>query len=179
MLPLASQVAQRLLRQVRPGIEPAQSFEKNQLGLRQMFFNSLRLTWPMSLWADSAVLLRTMAWLDLPTESSQANGEVEIYTQDELKSLLATARTEMVTYLVIAAFAGLRQAGLSRLNWSQVKDDHIFVLGGNTKTGRHRQVPILPSLDAWLRLHRQESGLVVPFKNVTNQLCKLVRQCGI
>ena len=68
LLPLASRVAQRLLRQVRPWIEPAQSFEKNQLGLGQMFFNSLRLTWQMSLWADSAVLLRTMAWLDMPTE---------------------------------------------------------------------------------------------------------------
>ena len=45
LLPLASRVAQRLLRQVRPWIEPAQSFEKNQLGLGQMFFNSLRLTW--------------------------------------------------------------------------------------------------------------------------------------
>jgi hypothetical protein len=33
-----------------------------------MFFNSLRLTWQMSLWADSAVLLRTMARLDLPAE---------------------------------------------------------------------------------------------------------------
>ena len=67
-LPLASRVAQRLLRQVRPWIEPAQSFEKNQLGLGRMFFNSLRLTWQMSLWADSAVLLRTMAWLDTPPE---------------------------------------------------------------------------------------------------------------
>jgi hypothetical protein len=47
LLPLASRVAQRLLRQVRPWIEPAQSFEKNQLGLGQMFFNSLRLTWQM------------------------------------------------------------------------------------------------------------------------------------
>jgi hypothetical protein len=68
LLPLSSRVAQRLLRQVRPWIEPAQSFEKNQLGLGQMFFNSLRLTWQMSLWADSAVLLRTMAWLDTPAE---------------------------------------------------------------------------------------------------------------
>ena len=72
LLPLASRVAQRLLRQVRPWIEPAQSFEKNQLGLGQMFFNSLRLTWQMSLWADSAVLLRTMAWLDTPTEARVA-----------------------------------------------------------------------------------------------------------
>lgn len=69
LLPLASRAAQRLLQQVRPWIEPAQSFEKNQLGLGAMFFNSLRLAWQMSLWADSAVLLRTMAWLDLPTEA--------------------------------------------------------------------------------------------------------------
>jgi len=68
LLPLASRPAQRLLRQVRPWIEPAQSFEKNQLGLSQMFFNSLRLAWQMSLWADSAVLLRTMAWLDTPAQ---------------------------------------------------------------------------------------------------------------
>jgi hypothetical protein len=69
LLPLASRLAQRLLQQVRPWIEPAQSFEKNQLGLGSMFFNSLRLAWQMSLWADSAVLLRTMAWLDMPTQA--------------------------------------------------------------------------------------------------------------
>jgi hypothetical protein len=69
LLPLASRLARRLLQQVRPWIEPAQSFEKNQLGLGQMFFNSLRLAWQMSLWADSAGLLRTMAWLDMPTET--------------------------------------------------------------------------------------------------------------
>jgi hypothetical protein len=69
LLPLASHPARRLLQQVRPWIEPAQSFEKNQLGLGQMFLNSLRLAWQMGLWADSAVLLRTMAWLDTPTET--------------------------------------------------------------------------------------------------------------
>ena len=74
LLPLASRVAQRLLRQVRPWIEPAQSFEKNQLGLGQMFFNSLRLVWQMSLWTDSAVLLRTLVWLDTPTELSLLAG---------------------------------------------------------------------------------------------------------
>jgi hypothetical protein len=74
LMPLASRVVQRLLRQVRPWIEPAQAFEKNQLGLGQMFFNSLRLTWQMGLWADSAVLLRTMAWLDLPKEAHPLAG---------------------------------------------------------------------------------------------------------
>jgi hypothetical protein len=74
LIPLASRVSGRLLRQVRPWIEPAPSFEKNQLGLGQMFFNSLRLTGQMSLWADSAGLLRTMAWLDTPTQASLLAG---------------------------------------------------------------------------------------------------------
>lgn len=74
MIPLGSRVAQRLLRQVRPWIEPAQSFEKNQLGLGRMFLNSLRLTWQMSLLADSAVLLRTMAWLDTAPNDALLSG---------------------------------------------------------------------------------------------------------
>jgi len=66
LLPLASPTAQRVLQQVRPWIEPAQSFEKNQLGLGQVFFNSLRFTWARALLADAAVLLRARALLERP-----------------------------------------------------------------------------------------------------------------
>jgi hypothetical protein len=62
-VPLASRVAQRLLQQVRPWIEPAQSYEKNQLGLGAMFLNSLRLTWTLGLLADTVVVLRAHALL--------------------------------------------------------------------------------------------------------------------
>jgi hypothetical protein len=65
-LPLASRLAQQVLQQVRPWIEPAQSFEKNQLGLGDVFFNSLRFTWTMALLADAAVLLRARALLGRP-----------------------------------------------------------------------------------------------------------------
>lgn len=67
LLPMNTRASQRLLRQARPWIEPAQSYEKNQLGLSAMFFNSLRLTWTMALFADAAVLLRARVLLDLPT----------------------------------------------------------------------------------------------------------------
>ena len=66
LLPLASPTAQGVLQQVRPWIEPAQSFEKNQLGLGQVFFNNLRFTWAMALLADAAVLLRARAVLERP-----------------------------------------------------------------------------------------------------------------
>jgi len=63
LLPMNTAVSAQLLQQVRPWIEPAQSYEKNQLGLSQVFFNSLRLTWIMCLLADAAVLLRAHALL--------------------------------------------------------------------------------------------------------------------
>lgn len=66
LLPLASLPAQRLLQQVRPWIEPTQSYEKNQLGLSQVFFNSLALTWCMALLADAATLLRAHVLLHAP-----------------------------------------------------------------------------------------------------------------
>jgi len=62
-IPLTSQTGQLLLNQVRCWIEPAQSYEKNQLGLNQMFLNSLRLAWTACLLADGAVLLRAHALL--------------------------------------------------------------------------------------------------------------------
>ncbi len=65
-IPLASGLARRLLEKVRPWVEPAQSFEKNQLGLSQMFLNSLRFTWSVCLLADAVVLLRARAMMTRP-----------------------------------------------------------------------------------------------------------------
>ena len=65
-MPLSSRVAQLLLKQARPWIEASQSYEKNQLGLNQMFFNSLQLTWMMGLLADGILLLRARALLSQP-----------------------------------------------------------------------------------------------------------------
>jgi hypothetical protein len=68
-LPLSTRAAQVLLRRVRSWIEPAQSFEKNQLGLSEMFFNSLRLTWCLGLLADSVCLLRAQVLLKSSTST--------------------------------------------------------------------------------------------------------------
>jgi hypothetical protein len=62
-VPLSTPLAQKLLRQSRPWIEAAQSYEKNQLGLSSMFLNSLRLTSILCLLADTVSLLRAHALL--------------------------------------------------------------------------------------------------------------------
>lgn len=64
LIPLSTLPAQQLLRQARSWIEPSQSFEKNILGLKSHFLNSLRLAWCFGLMADAAVLLRNLALFD-------------------------------------------------------------------------------------------------------------------
>ena len=75
-LPLNTRAAQALLRGVRPWIEPAQSFEKNQLGLSQMFLNSLRFTWCMGLLADAVSLLRVLALCGQTLQSKSLLGQL-------------------------------------------------------------------------------------------------------
>jgi hypothetical protein len=65
-VPYDSWLARHLYNQVRPWVEPAQSFEKHQLGLSDFFLNSLQLTWIMCLLADMVVLLRAQALLCSP-----------------------------------------------------------------------------------------------------------------
>jgi len=55
-----------MLQKMRPWIDPTQSYEKNQLGLSQVFLNSLRLTWTMCLLADAVSIIRARALLEKP-----------------------------------------------------------------------------------------------------------------
>lgn len=70
LIPLSSRVAQTLLSRARPWIEAAQSYEKNQLGLGQVFLNSLRLAWIVCLLSDTVGLLRAKASLERITKPS-------------------------------------------------------------------------------------------------------------
>ena len=65
-IPHSSRVGQQLLRQARSWIEATQSYEKNQLGLNEIFLNSLRLTWVVCLLADTVALLRAKAMTTEP-----------------------------------------------------------------------------------------------------------------
>jgi hypothetical protein len=68
LMPLSTVAAQRLLKQVRSWIEPSQSYDKNLLGLNQMFLNSLRLVWTLTLLSDAVALLRARALMARPQE---------------------------------------------------------------------------------------------------------------
>jgi len=73
LIPLSTLPAQQLLQQARSWIEASQSFQKNILGLKSHFLNSLRLAWCLGLMADAVVLLRNLALFKHASSASLLN----------------------------------------------------------------------------------------------------------
>jgi integrase len=91
----------------------------------------------------------------------------EIFTVDELHALLNAASSgapDVVPMLAIAAFSGLRDAEIKRLDWSEVdqKRGHIEVKAAKAKSARRRIVSVQPNLAQWLQPYSGMTGPVVP-----------------
>lgn len=86
--------------------------------------------------------------------------ETLIFTPDELREMLHSLRPELVPWLAVAAFCGLRSAEILRLDWAQVNLGRRFVeiKAINAKTARRRLVPLCDSAVAWLTTHAQPEG---------------------
>ena len=93
--------------------------------------------------------------------------EIAILTPDDVRRLLCAARNhapELVAYLAIAVFAGVRLTELQRLTWESVNFDlrYIYIGGGVSKVRNERYVDMEDPLIKWLELYRQTSGPIAP-----------------
>jgi integrase len=89
-------------------------------------------------------------------------GEVSILTPEELRNLLSECAPEIVPYVAICAFAGLRPSEAANLLWSDIRLDtmQIEVKARHSKTRRYRLVPIQPNLGEWLTQFRTGDGAI-------------------
>jgi len=87
---------------------------------------------------------------------------VEVLTPEQTRRLLESADPDVLPCLAIGAFAGLRPAEISRLDWSEVKLDRGFieVTASKSKTASRRLVTIQPNLKAWLEPLARKEGAV-------------------
>jgi integrase len=99
-------------------------------------------------------------------------GEIEIFTPNELQEILGCAGERVIPFLALGAFAGIRHAEVQRLEWQNIRfDDGIIeIRAAKAKTRSRRTVPILDNLREWLLPTRQNSGLVCSHKNVAYEL---------
>jgi integrase len=107
---------------------------------------------------------------DNPAEKSARAKVIEsaigILTAEETARLLESAARELVPYIAIGAFAGLRRAELERLDWREVdfQSGLIEVTAKKAKSARRRFVRIQPNLAKWLQPYAELSGNVTPPK---------------
>jgi integrase len=91
-------------------------------------------------------------------------GAVGILSIDQTAALLELTPAELLPYIAIGAFAGLRRAELERLDWSEVDlaTGLIEVTARKAKSARRRFVKIQPNLGQWLKPHAKHRGDVTP-----------------
>lgn len=91
----------------------------------------------------------------------------EIFSPAEMEKILNATREcepEMLSFMAIGAFAGLRSAEIARLDWSAVdfETGYIKIAWDIAKTRQRRLVPISENLRAWLLLHPKRKGAITP-----------------
>ena len=114
------------------------------------------------------------------------NGDIEVFTPTELQKLFDACvapvkergkwrtREDMIPYLAVAAFCGLRAAEIMRLDWSRIHltgtEKFIEVRAGNAKTASRRTVPIPENCAAWLEPYAKPSGPIIELARADKQL---------
>lgn len=89
----------------------------------------------------------------------------QLFTPEEMQTLLNNAEEKLIPYLAIGAFAGVRTAEICRLTWENINfDEKVIELPSNiTKTNRRRLPLMSDNLVAWLKgVKGEKKGLVVP-----------------
>ena len=89
--------------------------------------------------------------------------DIGIYSVAQLEILLTRISPRMLPFVAIGAFAGLRSAEITRLEWKHVRFDTSVIVVPVTvaKTSNRRLAPIVPALHAWLTPFKQENGKVL------------------
>lgn len=119
------------------------------------------------------------------TPRDKKTGAIAIYSPDEMQSLLTHAEPDLIPFLVVGAFAGLRSAEIERLDWREIDlvHGHVEVTAAKAKTASRRLVPISDNLKAWLTPLHKKAGRVFEVSttggNLTVRLHALAKRAGL
>jgi integrase len=101
-------------------------------------------------------------------EAREPKSKPGILSVEQANALLENASPEILPYIAIGLFAGLRRAEIERLDWSEVdfESGHIEVTAEKSKSKiANRFVAMQPNLREWLLSVRKLKGNVTPSEN--------------
>ena len=107
--------------------------------------------------------------------------QIEIFRPADFIKLISKADADLIPFLAIGAFTGLRHAELLRLDWEDVRfaQGFVEVTARKAKTAQRRLVPIQPNLAAWLATYRERTGQVCPWIRIGRTASALAKEHGI
>jgi integrase len=131
--------------------------------------------------------------------AKEAGFVIDIYTPKEMRTLLscvmndpaeslpgynrryAERRDEMLAFLVLGGFAGLRTKELVHQQWEDINIDrgHIRVSQVKGNTAQRRLVPISENLKEWLMICRKEQGVVCEYPRPWEALRRVAQRAGV
>jgi integrase len=99
----------------------------------------------------------------------------------EIEKLLAAAKdVELVLWLTLSSFAGLRTQELEQLEWECINPRQFITIPAHFSMCRHgRVIPIDPVLDAWLAPFYGSQGPVFSSHAIRRKVAHLARMPGI
>jgi integrase len=105
----------------------------------------------------------------------------EVFTSPEMRALLEHAPADLIPWLAIGAFAGLRAAEVERLDWSEISlpERLIKLPATKSKTHKKRNVEIADNLAAWLAPLAQASGPVANVDRIRVARDATVKAAGL
>jgi len=113
--------------------------------------------------------------------ASERPGEIEIFSPEEMSKFLLAAKPDIIPFLALGGFAGLRHAEIKRLDWEDVRLEagHVEIKANKAKTKVRRLIPIHTNLYNWLRPYSAKRGAVAPYANMAKQLMWLAEEAGV
>ena len=104
-------------------------------------------------------------------------GQIGILTVSQAARLSEVATPDILPFIAIGLFAGVRRAEIERLDWSEIDFDSnlIEVTTENEKLAARRHVTLQPNLRDWLLPHRKHAGKVAPKESQLRRSLKAAR----
>jgi len=106
---------------------------------------------------------------------------IHIFAPHELERLLNAAPEKALPIIALGAFAGVRLAEITRLDWSAINFESGFITveAHAAKTARRRLIPILPALKSWLEPIVAKTGPICVYAFPANSLMDYAKTAGI
>lgn len=116
---------------------------------------------------------------DSLTRAKNPGGNIEIYTPEELTTMLVRLRDfkpELLPVVAIGAFAGIRPAELARLTWQDIDFEQNLIEVGvrQSKTAQRRHIPMQANLAAWLGPYVDKQGPICAENNIQIAIRKII-----